>query len=92
MIDKLPGFKRRMDWFIENRTDLTANVACMNTPGAGERRLLSIVNADQLRRVLKFMLDENEFLSPYGIRALSQGPQGPALRAARRRRRISRGL
>ena len=62
MIDKLPGFKRRMEWFVENRPDLTANVACMKTPGAGERRLLSIVNADQLRRVLQFMLDENEFL------------------------------
>ncbi len=44
----------------------------MNSEGAGERRLLSIVDGDQLRRVLKFMLDENEFLSPYGIRALSR--------------------
>src|SRR5882724_1534131 len=72
VVEKLPGFKRRMEWFIENRRDLTANVACMRTPGAGERRLLSIVNADQLRRVLRFMLDENEFLSPYGLRALSR--------------------
>ncbi|MEP6533900.1 MAG: glucosidase [Bryobacteraceae bacterium] len=71
LIDKLPGFKRRLEWFIENKKDLTANVACMNTEGAGDRRLLSIVNGDQLRRVLKFMLDENEFLSPFGIRALS---------------------
>ena len=44
----------------------------MNVPGEGQRRLLSIVNGDQLRRVLRFMLDENEFLSPYGIRALSR--------------------
>ena len=72
LMNRLPGFKRRMEWFIENRKDLTANVAAMNTPGKGERRLLSIVDADQLRRVLKVMLDENEFLSPYGIRALSQ--------------------
>jgi hypothetical protein len=72
LMNRLPGFKRRMEWFIENRPDLTANVASMNTPGKGERRLLSIVDADQLRRVLKVMLDENEFLSPYGIRALSQ--------------------
>ena len=70
--DRLPGFKRRFQWFLENRRDLTANVACMNTPGMGERRLLSIVDADQLRRVLRFMLDENEFLSPYGLRALSR--------------------
>jgi len=47
-------------------------VACMRTHGMGERRLLSIATADQLRSILKFMLDEREFLSPYGIRALSQ--------------------
>ena len=72
VLDKLPGFKRRMEWFIENRPDLTGNVACMRTEGMGERRLLSMVNQDKLRSVLQFMLDENEFLSPYGIRALSQ--------------------
>ena len=48
------------------------HVACMNVPGEGQRRLLSIVNGDQLRRVLRLLLDENEFLSPYGIRALSR--------------------
>lgn len=72
MLDRLPGFKRRLEWFIENRKDLTANVACMTTTGQKQRRLLSIVNADQLRRVLRFMLDENEFLSPHGLRALSR--------------------
>jgi hypothetical protein len=74
-IDKLPSFKRRLEWFLENRKDLTANVACMKSPGAGERRLLSIVDGEQLRRVLKVMLDENEFLSPFGIRALSRHHQ-----------------
>jgi hypothetical protein len=44
----------------------------MFTPGMGERRLLSIVDRDKLRRVLRYMLDENEFLSPYGIRAVSR--------------------
>ena len=72
LLDRLPDFKRRMEWFIANRSDLTQNVACMRTPGNAERRLLSIVNRDQLRRVLRFMLDENEFLSPYGIRAISR--------------------
>ena len=71
-IDKLPGFKRRMEWFVKNRPDLTGNVACMETTGMGERRLLSIVDPEQLRRVLRFMLDENEFLSPFGLRALSR--------------------
>ena len=76
LVEKLGGFKRRLEWFVENRPDLTANVACMRQPGVGERRLLSIVSADQLRRVLRIMLDENEFLSPFGIRALSRAHKG----------------
>ena len=72
LLDRLPDFKRRMEWFIGNRPDLTQNVACMRTPGNAERRLLSIVDQDKLRRLLRFMLDENEFLSPYGIRAISR--------------------
>jgi hypothetical protein len=72
LLDRLPGFKRRLEWFIDNRPDLVSNVACMRTRGMQERRLLSILGADELRRVLRTMLDEREFLSPYGIRALSQ--------------------
>jgi hypothetical protein len=72
LVGKLPGFRRRMEWFIEHCPDLTSNVASMQQRGEGERRLLSIVNAEQLRRVLRVMLDDNEFLSPYGIRALSR--------------------
>ncbi len=72
VLDQLPDFKRRMEWFINNRPDLIGNVACMDEPGRGERRLLSVVSEDQLRSVLKVMLDENEFLSPHGIRAVSR--------------------
>ncbi len=71
LLDRLPGFKRRMEWFIDNRPDLTANVASMRDSGMGERRLLSIVDAGQLQRMLQIMLDEQEFLSPHGVRALS---------------------
>jgi hypothetical protein len=69
---RLNGFRARLDWFIENRRDLTGNVACMRTPGQGERRLLAILDPERLRRVLAVMLDEREFLSPYGVRAISQ--------------------
>ena len=72
LLNRLPGFKRRLEWFIDHRPELIQNVACMRTPGQEERRLLSVVTPDRLRRVLKLMLDEREFLSPYGIRALSQ--------------------
>jgi hypothetical protein len=72
VVDRMPGFKRRMQWFIDNRPDLTHSVASMVAPGKGERRLLSIVNPNQLRRILTRMLDEDEFLSPYGIRSLSR--------------------
>ena len=72
IVGRLPNFRRRMQWFVRNRPDLTRNVACMETKGQGERLLLSVVNAEQLRRVLRIMLDEAEFLSPYGIRSLSR--------------------
>ncbi|HYO63814.1 MAG TPA: hypothetical protein VER08_09305 [Pyrinomonadaceae bacterium] len=72
VLDRLPGFKRRLEWFVENRPDLTANIACMKTPGNAERRLLAVVYQERLRRVLAVMLDEREFLSPHGVRALSR--------------------
>jgi hypothetical protein len=72
LIDQFSGFKRRMEWFIANRSDLTQNVASMVVPGRGERRLLSVVSPVQLRRILKQMLDEEEFLSPFGIRSVSR--------------------
>jgi hypothetical protein len=61
-----------MEWFIQNRKDLAGNVASMKVKGMEQRRLLAIVNADQLRSILRYLLDENEFFSPHGIRALSR--------------------
>jgi len=49
LVARLPGFKRRLEWFIQNRKDLASNVASMNPTGVGERRLMAIVNGDQLR-------------------------------------------
>ena len=72
LLNRMPSFKRRMEWFIDNRPDLTQNLACMRTTGQNERRLLSIADADKLRRILQYMLDENEFFSSFGIRALSR--------------------
>jgi len=72
VLDALPGFKKRMQWFIDHRPDLCANMASMTSPGAGERRLLSLVKRDRLARVMTRMLDESEFLSPHGIRSVSK--------------------
>ncbi|WP_447968523.1 MGH1-like glycoside hydrolase domain-containing protein [Nitrospira sp. M1] len=72
VVDALPGFKRRMLWFLENRPEFRRHVATETTPDGSIRRMLSIVGEDRLSRVLQIMLDEQEFLSPYGIRSLSK--------------------
>ena len=72
LLEKMPAFDRRLHWFIENRPDLTDNIACMHTQGHEDRRLFSIASREQLRRILTVMLDEDEFFSDYGIRALSR--------------------
>ena len=69
---KLPGFARRMSWFMKNRPDLSKNVTSQGKLGVCERKILSIVTPDQLRIILRRMLDEDEFLGPYGVRALSR--------------------
>jgi hypothetical protein len=72
VIDKLPGFKRRMQWFIDNHPDVPDHIDVSQSSPRGTRLLLSLVSKKQLGRVLSRMLDESEFLSPYGIRALSR--------------------
>jgi hypothetical protein len=72
-LDKVPGFKKRMEWFLANRRELARHVTFAETAHVEmRRRLLAIPSRDRLERVLKYMLDENEFLSPYGIRSLSK--------------------
>lgn len=72
IIDTLPGFKRRMQWFIENRPDFAEHVETQTTADGRVLRFLSLVNRDRLPRVLRYLLAEDEFLSPYGIRSLSR--------------------
>jgi hypothetical protein len=69
-IEKLPGFYRRFEWFMEHRPDLARNISDSATDH--ERRLLAIPTRDRLKRVLRYMLDENEFLSPHGLRSVSK--------------------
>ena len=72
IVDRLPGFKRRMQWFVDNHPDIPEHIEMTQRSAHGVRRLLSLVNRKQLKRVLARMLDENEFFSSYGIRALSR--------------------
>jgi hypothetical protein len=72
LLMKLSGFRERLEWFLSHRPDLVANVAPVTRPGREGRFLLAIVTPDRLRDLLRRMLDEAEFLSPYGIRSVSR--------------------
>jgi len=74
-IHKLPGFHRRMQWFLANKADMSEHMTylerlCPETQKYG-KRLLAIPSLDRFKRILRYLLDESEFLSPYGIRSLS---------------------
>ena len=77
VIAKLPGFRKRMDWFLRNRPDLGRHIAYM--AGSSEKvgdghghRLLAIPSRERLTRVLRYLLDDTEFLSPFGVRSVSR--------------------
>ncbi len=73
VIDRLPGFKKRFEWFLANRPELATLISCMKPDTGGHRhRLLAIPSRERLERVLGYVLDEREFLSPFGLRSLSR--------------------
>ncbi len=77
-VDSHPGFAKRLGWFLENRPELAAHISYLDR-GLGERhgrRLLAIPSRERLVRLLRYLLDENEFLSPHGIRSLSKVHEG----------------
>jgi Glycosyl hydrolase family 63 C-terminal domain len=72
LLAKLPDFSRRLGWFLKYRPHLAELVSRWEVPGQGERRLLSLLRGHRMKALLRRMLDESEFLSPYGVRALSK--------------------
>ncbi|HEY8400820.1 MAG TPA: glucosidase [Cytophagaceae bacterium] len=71
-LEKLPDFKRRLEWVLTNRPDLAALISRWYEHGKGETRLLSVLRGHRMKMLLKRLLDENEFLSEYGVRSLSK--------------------
>jgi hypothetical protein len=72
LLDRVPEFKRRLEWFLEYRPDLAALVSHWSVEGRGKRRLLSLLRGKRMKKLLTRLLDETEFLSDYGVRAISR--------------------
>jgi hypothetical protein len=72
LLDRLPEFRKRLEWFLRNRPDMAGLVSRWEEPGMGERRLLALVRGHRMKALLARMLDPNEFLSDHGIRSMSR--------------------
>jgi hypothetical protein len=72
LINALPGFKARMEWYLVHRPDLASLVSRWQEPGAGERRLVALTRGHRMKCLLRRMLDPDEFLSAYGVRSVSK--------------------
>jgi hypothetical protein len=72
LLAEVPEFARRLEWYLNYRPDLAALVSHWEVPGVGHRRLLSLLRGRRMKRLLRRMLDECEFLSEFGVRALSR--------------------
>ena len=72
IFDSMPEFTQRLEWFLQNRPDLASLISRWGEKGKNQRHLLSLLRGHRMKRLLKRMLDETEFLSAFGIRALSR--------------------
>jgi hypothetical protein len=72
LLDAMPGFKERLEWYLENRPDLASLISRWHDPGAGDRRLIAITRGHRMKCLLRRMLNPDEFLSDYGVRSLSK--------------------
>jgi hypothetical protein len=72
LLAEVPRFRSRLEWFLTHRPALSSLVARWQEPGLGERRLLALVRGHRMKRLLRRMLDPDEFLSDYGVRSVSK--------------------
>ena len=72
LLEAVPWFKQRVEQLLQRRPDLAGLISHWNAEGRGKRRLLSLLRGHRLKQLLRRMLDEEEFLSPFGVRALSR--------------------
>jgi hypothetical protein len=72
LLDAMPGFKERLEWYLDNRPDLASLISRWHEPGAGDRRLISLTRGHRMKCLLRRMLDPGEFLSDYGVRSVSK--------------------
>ncbi|HEY1770579.1 MAG TPA: hypothetical protein VGG02_10035 [Chthoniobacterales bacterium] len=72
LLDAMPGFKERLEWYLTTRPDLASLISRWQEPGAGERRLIALTRGHRMKCLLRRMLDPNEFLSDYGVRSVSK--------------------
>lgn len=72
LLNAMPGFKARLEWYLTKRPDLAALISRWQEPGAGDRRLVALTRGRRMKRLLRRMLDPEEFLSDYGVRSLSR--------------------
>ncbi len=75
LIDQLPGFKKRMFWFLENRKELAGQITYLEKRGDIPKLMLAIPSRKRLERLLTMLLDETEFLSDFGVRSMSKAHQ-----------------
>jgi hypothetical protein len=72
LLDAVPGFKDRLEWYLANRPDLCRLISRWQEPGVGERRLIALTRGHRMKCLLRRMLDPEEFLSDYGVRSMSK--------------------
>lgn len=71
-LDRLPQFRKRAQWFLDHRAHVANHIDMSQKSAGGARWLLTIANRGKLERIYRYLFDENEFLSPHGIRSLSK--------------------